>query len=112
MEIKAVKREYQMQQWKRIFQERQESGLTVKAWCTEREISENSYYYHLKKYRRAACNMLESGQPDCLAEIPLKPEAASAHAQLRLTTSAGTLEISDADPDVLRQILRVVFHAE
>ncbi|MBC5694616.1 hypothetical protein [Agathobaculum hominis] len=56
--------------------------------------------------------MLESGQPDCLAEIPLKPEAASAHAQLRLTTSAGTLEISDADPDVLRQILRVMFHAE
>ena len=55
MEIKAMKREYPLQQWQEIFRERRESGLTVKAWCTEREISENSYYYHLKKYRHAAC---------------------------------------------------------
>lgn len=87
-----------------------ESGLTVKAWCTERGISEDSYYYHLKKYRRAACSMLNSCQPACLAEIPLETKNMASHMQLRLTTSTGTLGITDAD--VLEHILKVMLHAE
>ena len=95
MEIKAMKREYPLQQWQEIFRERRESGLTVKAWCTKREISENSYYYHLKKYRHAACSMLDSCQPAGLAEIPLETKHMVSHMQLRLrqhrTMKAATL---------------------
>ena len=82
-----MKREYPLQQWQEIFRERRESGLTVKAWCTKREISENSYYYHLKKYRHAACSMLDSCQPAGLAEIPLETKHMVSHMQLSKFTS-------------------------
>jgi len=34
---------------------RRESGLTVRAWCTENKIQEKTYYYWQRKLREAAC---------------------------------------------------------
>lgn len=36
----------------------------------------------------------------------------ASHMQLRLTTSTGTLETTDAEADVLEHILKVMLHAE
>lgn len=112
MKISEVKQEYQLQQWRGMLRERQESGLSVKAWCSEHEISENVYYYRLRKLRRAACTALESGQPECLAEVPLVPWAAASRTQLRLTTPASTLEIMSAGSEILDRVLQALLHAE
>ena len=47
-----------------------------------------------------------------LAEIPLTPKEPEFQAQLRLITQAGTLEIVNADREVLDHVLRVMLHAE
>ena len=102
MEVKRVKiseakREFQLQQWRGIVQERWESGLSVKARCSERGITEHVYYY-----RQA----LQEAQPQQLAEVPLAPKEPERHTSLRLTASAGTLEIMDADQQTLELVLR------
>ena len=110
--VSDVKREYQLQEWRGMLRECKESGLTVKNWCAERGITEHAYYYRLRKLRQAACEALQQAQPVQLAEIPLAPKETEFRAQLRLTTQAGTLEIADADCEVLDHVLRVMLHAE
>ena len=46
-----------------------------------------------------------------LAEIPLAPKT-NFSAQVRITMKSGTVEISDAGPEILAQILKVLSHAE
>ena len=112
MRVSDVKREYQLQEWSGMLRECKESGLTVKNWCTERGITEHAYYYRLRKLRQAACDALQQAQPVQLAELPLIPKEPEFQAQLRLTTQAGTLEIGNADREVLDHVLRVMLHAE
>ena len=109
MKISEVKREYQLQEWSGMLRERKESGLSVKAWCSERGITEHTYYYRL---RQMACNALEQAQPAQLAEVPLAPKVSENQPVLRLATNAGTLEIINADRSVLDQVLRAMLHAE
>ena len=112
MKISEVKREYQLQEWGGMLRDRKESGLSVKAWCAERGIAEHVYYYRLRQLRQIACNALEQAQPAQLAEVPLAPKMSENQPVLRLTTSAGTLEIINADRSVLDQVLRTMLHAE
>ena len=112
VKIGEVKQEYQLQQWSGMLRERQESGLSVKAWCQEQGLAEHIYYYRLRKLRQAACTALEQAPPIQLAEVPLVPKPEETHAKLRLTTNVGTLEIMDADHAVLDQVLLAMLHAE
>ena len=112
MKISEVKREYQLQEWGGMLRDRKESGLSVKVWCAEHGISEHVYYYRLRQIRQMACNALEQAQPAQLAEVPLAPKVSENQAVLRLTTSAGTLEIINADRSVLDQVLRTMLYAE
>ena len=41
-----------------LTKERNESGLTVKAFCEKHIISENSYFYWQRKVRETACETL------------------------------------------------------
>ena len=112
VKISEVKREFQLQQWRGMVQERKESGLSVKEWCAGCGITEHVYYYRLRQLRLAACHALQETQPVQLAEVPLAPKEPEHHASLRLTTRAGTLEIMDADRQMLELVLRGMLHAE
>ena len=112
MKPSEVKREYQLQLWSSMIQERQASGLSIKNWCAERGLSENTYYYRLRKLREAACTTLETMQEATIAELPLAPQE-DLSVQIRITTKTGTMvEIPNAGAGVLEQILRVLSHAE
>ena len=60
---------------------------------------------------RQPVQLLEQMQTATLAEVPLAPRT-DFSAQIRVTMKAGTVEVSNAGPDVLEQILRVLSHAE
>ncbi len=40
------------ERWAALIKEREESGLTIKEWCKERNVKESKYYYWLKTLRR------------------------------------------------------------
>ena len=82
-------------------------GVVFGAWVTE-----HVYYYRLRQLRMSACQALQEAQPVQLAEVPLAPKVPERHASLRQTTRAGTLEIMDADRQMLELVLRGMLHAE
>lgn len=106
-----VKQEYQLQIWSSMIREQKASGLSIKNWCMENGVSENSYYYRLRKIRQTACATLEQMQETSITEVPLAPKA-NFSAQVRITMKSGMVEISDAGPEILTQILKVLNHAE
>jgi len=56
--------EYRLKQWIKLVQDRDSSGLTIKAYCESIGMAEHSYYHRLRKVREAACgelSKLESG---------------------------------------------------
>ncbi len=74
-DVLTVRNEYRLQSWMEIIRECQESGLSNKAFCTQRGISEKTYYYWLRKIRAAAAEALE---PQLVRlEEPERTEAAS-----------------------------------
>ena len=111
MKSSEVKQEYQLKVWGGMIQQQKASGLRVKSWCAENGVSENAYYYRLRKIRQIARTTLEQMQEVTLAEVPLAPKQ-DFHTQARITMKAGTVEISDAGPEILTQVLRVLSHAE
>jgi transposase-like protein len=62
MNTKAITAEYRLSHWARVVRERQESGLTVKAFCESEGFHENIYYYWQKKLREATCEHLAQNQ--------------------------------------------------
>ena len=58
-DVLAVRNEYRMQSWIEIIRECQESGLSNREFCSQRGISEKTYYYWLRKMRTAATAVIE-----------------------------------------------------
>ena len=50
-DVLAVRGEYRAQTWAMLIQECYSSGLTKRAFCQQRGISEKSLYYWLRKLR-------------------------------------------------------------
>ena len=53
--ITTIKEQVKLDAWQREMEERQSSGLSVKAWCKERGLSQSAYYHRLRKLREAVC---------------------------------------------------------
>ena len=64
MDVTEFKQEYRLRQWGEIIKEQQQSGQTVKAWCSEKGISTKTYYYRLRKVREAICQNVRENAPE------------------------------------------------
>lgn len=53
-EIQTITKNVRLQQWSSIIQDCKASGLKVNDYCSEHNISRNSYYYWLRKIKEAA----------------------------------------------------------
>ena len=82
MHTREIAAEYRLTHWAQIVQSRVDSGLSVKAFCENSSIHENSYYYWQRKLREATCDEMarnESGtglQLPMFAEVKLASNAA------------------------------------
>lgn len=70
-EIQTVTKNVRLQQWSSIIQDCKASGLKVDDYCSEHNISRNSYYYWLRKIKEAAIE--QSG--NIFAELPQNYQA-------------------------------------
>ena len=62
MDTKTMTAQVRLRHWASIIQERNASGLSVRAWCQENGVREKTYYYWQLKLRRAACEQLAGDQ--------------------------------------------------
>ena len=69
-DVLAVRDEYRAQTWAMLIQECNNSGLTKRAFCQQRGISEKSFYYWLRQLRS---HMVEASGPQ---QVQLAPDSA------------------------------------
>ena len=58
MDTSKIAQEYRLAQWAQIIQDRIAEGKGVQEYCEEKGISKNTYFYWLRKVRKAACEQL------------------------------------------------------
>ena len=56
-DVLAVRDAFRTQQWAMLIQECNSSGLTKRAFCQQRGISEKSFYYWMRKMRSQAAEV-------------------------------------------------------
>ncbi len=52
--MKATKHEMLKAQWQRIIKEQKESGLSIREWCRENDVSHSKFYYWQRIIREEA----------------------------------------------------------
>lgn len=85
-EIQAVTKNVRLQQWSSIIQDCKSSGLKVDDYCSEHNISRNSYYYWLRKIKEAAIEhsgniFAEVNQP---FTVPVDSDSGTAPVSIRI----------------------------
>jgi len=88
MNTRDIADEYRLAHWSGIMQERKESGLNVRTYCKNSEVSESQYYYWQRKLRKAACgglSLIPSRIPDLASPVLTKVDLSTSPAPLPVT---------------------------
>lgn len=57
--IERIKTDVKWKEWKQEVNSQITSGLTVKEWCSQNNVNEKTYYYHLCRVREKLCDEQE-----------------------------------------------------
>lgn len=117
MTIPEAKRITRINEWRQLIHERQQSGQSVRAWCLQNGIRENSYYYWLRIIRREALRETEnrSGalvrvEPEKLAVETVSPQPSSGGIVIR-THGVEAEFPSGTDIGILATFVKAISHA-
>ena len=109
-EIMEIRQQVRLNQWSAMVQEREDSGLSVKAFCNQAGIAPKTYYYRLRRLREAAIKQTQFGtvqsamsQPELVPYTPPTGLASEPAPQnIVIKTSSTTVEIPvNTSPEVV-----------
>ena len=81
MNTRTIASEYRLQHWAGIIKESKESGLSIRTYCKNVGIHENTYFYWQKKLREAVYNEMVKEQGKRTGLIPSKQHQESPGAE-------------------------------
>ena len=117
MTIPDAKRITRMNEWRQLIHERQQSGQSVRVWCQQNGIRENSYYYWLRIIREEALCEAEnkSGalvrvEPNKLAIETVSPQSSSGGIVIRAHGVEAEFP-SGTDIAILAAFVKALSHA-
>lgn len=124
MDTRSAKRNYQLQQWRAIIQERNNSGLTINEYCNQNGLSRNSYFYWLRIIReevltpqQSTPGFVELGMPTknddavpCITPISVSDQEPS---QLTLCVNDIVIRVTDhTSSELLARTIEVIRHVK
>ena len=121
MATRTETRQIRLAQWRKIFQQKAESGLTAKDFCAINNISKDAYYYWQNLVRQEALATVQQQpalvelKPPMLKNAPIqatdrKQETVSP--SLSITVNGATINVnSDTPKELLSTVLEVVANA-
>ena len=107
--IMEIRRQVRLSQWSAMVREREESGLSVKAYCKQTGIAAKTYYYRLRRLRETTIRQAQSGavqatmpQPELVQFTPPAEYAVGQAQSIVIKTIDTTIEIPvNTQPDVV-----------
>ena len=98
---------HRVELWAERIAECRSSGMSVRAWCRENEISEKTYYYW---QRRLYQQLISAGKRVAFAEIPRGVQTGqSSGAAAKICLSGATIEVyPGADAQMIQVILETM----
>jgi len=102
--IMEIRRQVRLSQWSEMVREREESGLSVKAYCKQIGIAVKTYYYRLRRLREAVGEQArsEAAQPELVQFTPPAEYAVGQAQRIVIKTADTTIEIpANVQPDVV-----------
>jgi transposase-like protein len=92
--IATTKRAVQHKAWAEMYATYQESGKTVREWCSEQGIVTKTFYYRLRRLREEALEQAESHQ---IVPIATNFEMPSVHkiASIKIQSNGITIELPE-----------------
>ena len=109
-EIMEIRQQVRLNQWSAMVREREDSGMSVKAFCKQVGIATKTYYYRLRRLREAALKCAQSGntqlsmsQPELVQYTPPTGYVPDSTPQsIVIKTSSTTVEIPmNTNPEVV-----------
>ena len=103
-EIMEIRQQVRLNQWSAMVQEREDSGLSVKAFCKQAGIATKTYYYRLRRLRESAVEQarFEATQPELVQFTPSAEYAVGQAQRIVIKTADTTIEIPvNTQPDVV-----------
>lgn len=119
MDTREVASQYRLNKWTEIVSQCRSSGQTVAVWCAENNVNTTSYYYWLRRIRKAACEALPllSGNNSIVpVNIPVHtvetgPPDLESSSDIVVRMGTVTLEISNnASATLIENTLRALQH--
>ncbi len=110
--ITKVKTRFRKEQWMHLIEERQNSGLTIKEWCSRNDISEHAYYYWLRRVRESACTeqlpVAQNESSDSIVFAPLKVNEKESMAKAPIIIHMPNADIEVRDGSSLKTLETVL----
>lgn len=108
MELQKTKHEIRLERWRELVQECRSSGMTVKTWCSQRQISEKTYYRWQKEVWKTGVEKAALAKVVTFAEYtpPVRESGGSA---LVVHLSCGSVEVQNgAEAAVIEHTLQAL----
>lgn len=103
MKTREIAEEYRLHHWSNIMRERQESGLSIRAFCKKAGFHENRYYYWQKRLREVTCESLSVITSESAEIMPISfVEAKLSERQLQKSQAAETTSHVSIEVDGIR----------
>ncbi len=104
--LQALNKQNKMAEWAARIAERRSSGQSVKSWCKEKGICEQTYY----KWRRKLFALAKEQQEVQFAEVtPLHDQSRSGDIAITVRLAGGEADIhAGADAGTIETVLRIL----
>ena len=108
MKTREIAAEYRLAHWTKIIHERSESGLSIRAFCMNSGIHENTYFYWQKKLREAACEQLAMTPADSKSTNLVHPGFAEAKLQDSLARITHSEPVSHGNLSIIFSGVKII----
>ena len=115
MNTREIAGGYRLTHWARIMHERQESGMSIKAYCKQQGFHENVYYYWQRKLREAACTEMAAREQEERGLVPggwarLEPTSTvPSGSSVNIEINGCQVEVTaETDPELLVKVCRTL----
>ena len=106
--LQVVSRQERLDYWTGIIMARRSSGMTVRSWCQENNISEKTYYYWQKRLFNRLSEQQQPSQPT-FAELTPVSKANTGRIAVTVRLPGAEADIhTGADAALVEAVLRVL----